>query len=98
MKDVKIDPLTAIIIIIPTLIVGGIVGAITMAIVKNRVFKELLKKHDKETAERMAKEFKAQLKKIKEEYEGDKEEMAKQMQMLCNEFGVDPAKVFKTKK
>ncbi len=76
------------------LIAGAIIGAITMAKIKDKAFKEFLKKHDKETARRMAKDFKKQLKKIKKEHKDNEEKMKKKMKDLCDQFGIDPEVVF----
>lgn len=76
------------------LIAGAIGGAFTMAKIKDKAFDEFLKKHDRETAKRMAKEFNKQLKQIKKEHKDNEEKMKKKMKDLCDLFGVDPEVVF----
>lgn len=72
---------------------GGAAGALTMAAIKDKAYKELKKKHDKETAKRMAKEFNKQLDQIKKEHKENEEKMKKKMIDLCKLFGLDPVVV-----
>lgn len=84
--------------------VGGLVIAAIIAIIftsnyKDKVYKELMKKHDKETAERLSKEFNKKLETLKKEYEDKhiktKEEFKQKVTDLCREFGIDPKNVVK---
>lgn len=76
------------------LIAGAIIGAIAMAIYKNRAFKRFLKDHDKKTAEKMSEEFHEKLKAIQKKYENNEELLKRKMYDLCREFHVDPETVF----
>lgn len=76
------------------LLAGFAIGMITMARIKDKAYKELLKKHDKETAKRMAKEFDARLRQIKKEQKDNEEMLKKKMKALCEEFGIDPEIVY----
>ena len=84
--------------------VGGAVIAAIIAIIltsryKDKVYKELMKKHDKETTERLSKEFNKKLETLKKEYKDKhiktKEEFKQKVSELCREFGIDPKNVVK---
>jgi membrane protein insertase Oxa1/YidC/SpoIIIJ len=76
-------------------IIAGIIGgALIIGNIKDKAYQELLKKHDKETAERMAKEFEAKLEQIKEEYKDNEKKMNRKMKRLCKQFGIDSEVVF----
>lgn len=76
------------------IIAGVIIGAILMALYKNRAFKKFLKEHDKKTAKKMSEEFGKKLDAIKKKYRNDEELRKRKMYDLCKEFGLDPEKVF----
>lgn len=58
--------------------------------IRNKAYKELLAKHDKETAERMREEFNAELKSIRDaKYKSEAEEQRK-INELCRKYGVSP--------
>lgn len=76
------------------IVAGAIIGAIAMALYKNRAFRRFLKDHDKKTAKKMSEEFDKKLDAIKEKYRNDEELRKRKMYDLCKEFGLDPEKVF----
>ena len=58
--------------------------------IRNKAYKEMLAKHDKETAERMRKEFNAELKRIRDaKYDNEAIEQRK-INELCRKYGVSP--------
>ena len=58
--------------------------------IRNKAYKEMLAKHDKETAERMRKEFNAELKRIRDaKYDNEAKEPRK-INELCRKYGVSP--------
>lgn len=58
--------------------------------IRNKAYKELLAKHDKETAERMREEFNAELKSIRDaKYKSEAKEQRK-INELCRKYGVSP--------
>ena len=58
--------------------------------IRNKAYKEMLAKHDKETAERMRKEFNAELKRIRDaKYDNEAKEQRK-INELCRKYGVSP--------
>lgn len=58
--------------------------------IMNKAYKELLAKHDKETAERMREEFNAELKRIRDaKYQSEAKEKRK-INELCRKYGVSP--------
>jgi uncharacterized membrane protein (DUF106 family) len=82
---------------------SAVVIAVTAIILTSkywkRVNKELMKKHDKETAERLSKEFNKKLEMLRKEYEDKhiktKEEFRQKVSELCREFGIDPKNIVK---
>lgn len=75
--------------------VAAVVITATIAIIidrkiRNKAYKEMLAKHDKETAERMRKEFNAELKRIRDaKYDNETNEQRK-INELCRKYGVSP--------
>lgn len=75
--------------------VAAVVITATTAIIidrkiRNKAYKEMLAKHDKETAERMRKEFNAELKRIRDaKYDNEAKEQRK-INELCRKYGVSP--------
>ena len=58
--------------------------------IRNKAYKEMLSKHDKETAERMREEFNAELKRIRDaKYDNETKEQRK-INELCRKYGVSP--------
>lgn len=76
--------------VVAPFLAGGATGAVIMARIKDKAYKELKKKHDKETAKQMAKQFNKQLEQIKKEHKENEEKMKKKMIELCKLFGLDP--------
>lgn len=79
--------------------ITAILFSILVSKYKDRAYKELMKKHDKETAERLSKEFNQKLESLKEDYENEtiktKEEFKKKVSVLCREYGINPKPVVK---
>lgn len=76
------------------IVAGAVIGAILMALYKNRVFRQLKKKHDRETAKKMSIEFNKKLKAIEEKYKNNEELLKRKMYDLCLEFDLNPEKVY----
>ena len=79
--------------------IAAIIAVILTSRYKDRVYKELIKKHDKETAERISKEFNQKLEVIKKEYKDEiiktKEDFKQKVSDLCREYGINPQNVVK---
>lgn len=79
-------------------VVVAVIGALIGSKYKDKVYKKLIKKHDKETAERLSKEFDQKLEVIKKEYK-DKDiklnELKQKISDLCREYGIAPKNVVK---
>lgn len=69
---------------------------------KDNVYKEYLKKHDKQTAEKLTKQFKSEvdalkkdIAKLKQEKEQAKKQFRDRIIVLCKKYGVSPDLVLK---
>ena len=69
---------------------------------KDKIFAEFLKKHDKEMAEKLTKQFKSDMDDLKRQIAAlklDKEETKKRFKegviTLCEKYGIDPNEVLK---
>ena len=75
---------------VAALAVSAITGIIIDRKIRNKAYKEMLAKHDKETAERMREEFNAELKRIRDaKYDNEAKEQRK-INELCRKYGVSP--------
>ena len=86
---------------VPDKVIKGAVAVAALAVtattaiiidrkIRNKAYKEMLAKHDKETAERMRKEFNAELKRIRDaKYDNEAKEQRK-INELCRKYGVSP--------
>lgn len=86
---------------VPEKVIKGAVAVAALAVtattaiiidrkIRNKAYKEMLAKHDKETAERMRKEFNAELKRIRDaKYDNEAKEQRK-INELCRKYGVSP--------
>lgn len=75
------------------IVAGAIIGAITMALIKNRAWRKWVKEHDRETAKRMREEFDKKLKDIQKKYSDNEELLKRKIYDLCREFGLNPEEV-----
>lgn len=79
--------------------IAAIIAVILTSRYKDKGYKELMKKHDKETAERLSKEWSHKLDALKKEYKDEKiktkEEFKQKVIELCREYGIDPKNVLK---
>ena len=60
---------------------------------KDKVYKRLMEQHDKDTAQRLTKEFETQLNALIERADRNEIKSAQlesSIKSLCNEFGIDP--------
>lgn len=60
---------------------------------KDKVYKQLMEQHDKDTAQRLTKEFETQLNVLLERVDNNEMKSAQlesSIKSLCNEFGIDP--------
>lgn len=76
---------------------GAIVGAYIASKYKDYAYKNLIKSHDKETAEKMADEFKKKADELLKENKNSSEEtsvkiknLKKKFNSLCEQFGIPP--------
>lgn len=67
---------------------GMIMGGLLTANYKDRVYKELLKKHDEETARRLTLQFDAKLKELEDRYEKNEKVLKQRVRDLCASYGV----------
>lgn len=81
------------------LAISAIVSSILTSNYKDKAYKSLMTKHDKETAEKLTKQFDEKLnsekKKWKEQNIKDKETLRQRIRNICNEFGINPNDVIK---
>ena len=64
---------------------------------KDKVYKELMKKHDAETAERLTKQFQQKYDDLVRKYgkaASEQQKLREAVINLCREFGIDPSVVF----
>jgi len=74
-------------------VVGGVVIAVSLTGVivshyDRRVYEDLLKKHDQETAERVTAAFVKQIEDLKKQHEEDKAAFARRVKNICDKFGI----------
>lgn len=72
------------------LLVGGGISGLLVSKYKDKVYHELLKNHDKETAKKLTKEFNKKLKEVVKKYKGDKEKLIAVITKLCERFNIPP--------
>ena len=58
--------------------------------IRNKAYKEMLAKHDKETAERMRKECNAELKRIRDARNENEAKEQRKITELCRKYGISP--------
>lgn len=93
---------TKIAAVIVSHLIAIIVTMILTSNYKDKAFEELLKKHDKETAEKLTEQFKSEIDALKKEIAKlklDKKEMIRRfkegVENICRKYGIDPKVVLK---
>lgn len=89
--------------IVGTALSVSIVTAILVHNYDDKIYRELMKKHDRDTAKRMTEQFKKEIEALENEISmaNKDKEQAKQMYIekvrdLCDKFGVNPDEVLKS--
>ena len=84
------------------LIISNIMTSIITSKWKDKVYAELLKKHDKELAQKLTEQFKSEMSDLKKQIAAlklDKEEAKKRCRdaiiALCEKYGIDPNVILK---
>lgn len=88
--------------IFAALVFSNILTSVITSKWKDKVFDELLKKHDKEMAQKLTEQFKSEMNDLKKQIADlklDKEETKKRFRdgvnALCEKFGIDPNGILK---
>lgn len=78
----------AIAALIGTVVVAASLTGVIVSHYDRRVYEDQLKKHDKETAERVTAAFVKQIEELKKQHEDDKAAFAKCVKAICDKYGI----------